>query len=271
MFLVFAGNMLNRGWSFTTPRSTTGMRGSCIIIPCSFNYSTSQPADLRVIWYLFKNNEYPPVFDQRQTVISKFRGITSLIGSVGEGNCSLKIERLEMSHNQDRLYPWVDKNAITSFHTLDSTFYEKTSELIVSGKHLDTFIPPFYQLNPNSQKIYSPNDDICFDFIDRAQEPQLSIMGVPRVGEQGRVSCNVHHTCISAPPTLTLSGISGTDSIMDTLVSDGIWERTVERSWVVKEEDQSVKCTVRYHGGQEATSELRLNVECEYNVRPCFF
>ncbi|XP_045900128.1 uncharacterized protein LOC123967858 isoform X1 [Micropterus dolomieu] len=224
-------NMLNRGWSFTTPRSTTGMRGSCIIIPCSFNYSTSQPADLRVIWYLFKNNEYPPVFDQRQTVISKFRGITSLIGSVEEGNCSLKIERLEMSHNQDRLYPWVDKNDITSFHTLDSTFYEKTSELIVS---------------------------------DRAQEPQLSIMGVPRVGEQGRVSCNVRHTCISAPPTLTLSGISGTDSIMDTLVSDGIWERTVEQSWFVKEEDQSVKCTVRYHGGQEATSELRLNVECPY-------
>lgn len=92
---------------------------------------------------------------------------------------------------------------------------------------------------------------------------------IPTVGEQSRVSCIVRHTCITAPPTLTLSGITGTDSTLDSLVSDGIWERKVDRIWTVKEEDQSVKCTVRFHGGQEATSELRLLVECEYNVRPC--
>lgn len=137
MFPLFTGNMLSRGWSFTTPRSITGMRGSCIIIPCTFNYSISQPADLRVIWYLFQSNGYSPVFDERQNIMSKFNGITSLIGSLGERNCSLKIERLEMSHNQDRLYPWVDKHPITSYQSLDPTFYEKTSQLIVSGKYLD--------------------------------------------------------------------------------------------------------------------------------------
>lgn len=108
----------------------------------------------------------------------------------------------------------------------------------------------------------------CFDFIDHAQEPQLSINGIPRVGEQSRVSCTVRHTCISAPPILALNGRTGADQIMDTLVSDGIWERKVERIWTVEEEEQSVKCTVSYHGGQTATSELRLNVECEYNTRP---
>lgn len=132
-FPLFTGNMLSRGWSFTTPGSITGMRGSCIIVPCSFSYSTSQPANLRVIWYLFQINGYPPVFDERQTVFSKFRGKTSLIGSVTERNCSLKIDRLEMSHNQDRIYPWVDKNPITSYHTVGHTFYDKTSLLIVSG------------------------------------------------------------------------------------------------------------------------------------------
>ncbi|XP_027142177.1 myelin-associated glycoprotein isoform X2 [Larimichthys crocea] len=230
-FPLFTGNMLSRGWSFTTPGSITGMRGSCIIVPCSFSYSTSQPANLRVIWYLFQINGYPPVFDERQTVFSKFRGKTSLIGSVTERNCSLKIDRLEMSHNQDRIYPWVDKNPITSYHTVGHTFYDKTSLLIVS---------------------------------DHAQEPQLSIVGIPRVGEQSQVSCNVRHTCISAPPVLTLNGLSGSDRTVDTLVSDGIWERKVERIWTVKEQDQSVKCTVRYQGGQQATSELKLNVECPY-------
>ncbi|XP_073340707.1 uncharacterized protein [Pagrus major] len=231
IFLRVKRNMLSRGWSFTTPGSITGMRGSCIIIPCSFTYSADRPSDLRVIWYLLQSNRYPPVFDERQSVVGKFIGITSLIGSVGRGNCSLKIERLDMSHNKDRLYPWVDKNPITSYHTMGHTFYDKTTQLIVS---------------------------------DRAQEPQLSTIEILTVGDQSRVSCNVHHTCITAPPILTLSGITGADSTMDNLVSDGIWERKVERTWTVQEEDQRVKCTVRFSGGQEATSELRLHVECPY-------
>ncbi|XP_047453824.1 uncharacterized protein LOC125015854 isoform X3 [Mugil cephalus] len=98
-----------------------------------------------------------------------------------------------------------------------------------------------------------------------AQEPQLSISGIPRVGEQSTVSCSVRHTCLSAPPTLTLNGVTGTDNMVDTLVSDGIWERTLERSWTVEEENQNVKCTVSYPtGGQTAASELPLNVECPY-------
>ncbi|KAK2844400.1 hypothetical protein Q5P01_011059 [Channa striata] len=224
-------SMLSHDWSFTTPGSITGMKGSCVIIPCSFTYVSSQPPNLRVIWYLYQSNEYPAVFDQRKAVIRKFDGKTSLIGSVGERNCSLKIEKLEMSHNQDRLYPWVDVNPITSYHTLDSHMYEKTTQLIVS---------------------------------DQAQQPQLSIVGILRVGEQSKVSCSVQHTCVFAPPTLNLNGISGQDVTVDTLVSDGIWQRTVERTWTVQETDQSVECAVTYSGGQRARSELRLNAECPY-------
>ncbi|XP_030249186.1 uncharacterized protein LOC115567089 isoform X1 [Sparus aurata] len=233
IYLRVKRNMLSRGWSFNTPGSITGMRGSCIIIPCSFTYSTDRPTGLRVIWYLYQSNGYPPVFDTSQSAVGEFRDITSLIGSVDGGNCSLKIQRLDMSHNKDRLYPWVDKNPITSYHTAGHTFYDKTTQLIVS---------------------------------DHAQEPQLSMTEIPTVGEQSRVSCIVRHTCITAPPILTLSGITGTDSTTDSLVFDGIWERKVDRIWTVKEEDQSVKCTVRFHGGQEATSELRLHVECPHET-----
>lgn len=99
--------------------------------------------------------------------------------------------------------------------------------------------------------------------IDHAQEPQLSIAGNPRVGDLSWVYCSARHTCVSAPPTLTINGVHGTDRIVDILVSDGIWERRLERNWTANEEDHSVKCTVSYRGGQRATSELTLNVECE--------
>ncbi|XP_028280942.1 uncharacterized protein LOC114448280 isoform X2 [Parambassis ranga] len=224
--------MLSRGWSFTTPGAITGLKGSCIVIPCNFIYTVSQPANLQVVWYLYQSNGYPAVFNQRdRNVISEFNGLTSLIGNVAEQNCSLKIQGLKMSHNQDRLYPWIDENPITSYYTMGHSFYDKTTQLIVS---------------------------------DHAQEPQLSLISIPRVGEQSTVSCSVRHTCISAPPTLTIEGIHGKDCITDTVVSDGIWERKVERSWTVEEENKSVRCTVSYPSGQRASSDLTLNVECPF-------
>uniref|UniRef100_A0A674P8Y4 Immunoglobulin V-set domain-containing protein n=1 Tax=Takifugu rubripes TaxID=31033 RepID=A0A674P8Y4_TAKRU len=235
-FFFLTGNILSRGWYFTTPDSVTGMRGSCVFIPCRFTYTNSMPADLRVIWYLLQGNQYPPVYDERQNVISKYRGITSLTGSVGEQNCSLKINKLDEIHGQDRLYPWIDKNPITFYHMADHSFYDKTTQIII---------------------------------LDQAPEPQLSTSDTPRVEEETSVVCSVQHTCFSSPPLLTISGILGSDRTSDTSVSDGVWERRVERQWTPKEEDQSVKCTVRYQGGQTATNSTTIHVKSE--VSGCSF
>ncbi|MED6275512.1 hypothetical protein CHARACLAT_027240, partial [Characodon lateralis] len=222
-------NMLNLDWSFTTPRSVTGLKGSCVIIPCKFTYSKTQPDGLQVIWYLYQSNGHPFVFSQKETnILSRYHGITSLTGSVTEKNCSLKIDRLEMFHNQDQLYPWVDKNPITSYHSQGYSFLDKSTQILV---------------------------------LDHAPEPQISIIDVPRVGDQSRISCKVQHRCFSAPPVLSLTGIPGTNRTIDSLVSDGIWERTIERTWKVEESHNQVECTVRYSGGQSAKSELLLHVE----------
>lgn len=77
------------------------------------------------------------------------------------------------------------------------------------------------------------------------------------------VTCSVQHTCESSPATLTISGIGGADETMNTQLHDTMWEKKVERIWTVQEEDQSVECTVRYPGGQESASEVKVNAECK--------
>lgn len=126
--------MLSLDWSFTTPRSITGMRGSCIIIPCQFTYTPNKPEDLRVKWYLLQGTEYQPVHDETKNAITFFGSMTRIVGSVTMGNCSLKIEELKMSHNQQRLYPWVDKNPIESYYNDGQNFIGKTTQLIISGR-----------------------------------------------------------------------------------------------------------------------------------------
>ncbi|KAF3839919.1 hypothetical protein F7725_018636 [Dissostichus mawsoni] len=56
-----------------SPYVITGMKGSCIVIPCTFTYSFSQPADLKVAWYLYQSNGYPSVYEQRRNVINKYQ------------------------------------------------------------------------------------------------------------------------------------------------------------------------------------------------------
>lgn len=115
------------------------------------------------------------------------------------------------------------------------------------------------------QFCYFPSPFLFFILLESAEEPQMSIIGVPTVGEESKVSCTVRHTCFIDPPVLTLSGIPGTDRVTHFQVSDGVWERTVEQTWTVEEQHNSVECNVRYSSGQTARSELKLNVECEYN------
>lgn len=132
--ILIAGNMLSLDWSFTSPRSVTGMRGSCIMIPCQFAYTATKPKDLQVKWYSLQGNGYQPVHDDTKHAGTTFGSITRIVGSVTMGNCSLEIEQLKMSHNQQRLYPWVDKNPINSYHNEGQNLNDKTTQLIVSGR-----------------------------------------------------------------------------------------------------------------------------------------
>lgn len=95
------------------------------------------PAGLRVIWYLFQDNQYSPVFDERLNVISKYRGLTSLTGDFAKQDCSLRIDKLDKIHSQDRLFPWIDKNPITFYHMKDHSFYDKTTQIVILGRYLD--------------------------------------------------------------------------------------------------------------------------------------
>uniref|UniRef100_A0A674PKD0 Immunoglobulin V-set domain-containing protein n=1 Tax=Takifugu rubripes TaxID=31033 RepID=A0A674PKD0_TAKRU len=155
-------NILSRGWYFTTPDSVTGMRGSCVFIPCRFTYTNSMPADLRVIWYLLQGNQYPPVYDERQNVISKYRGITSLTGSVGEQNCSLKINKTLlpfttcetllfskscMSSSDQLLLYLLDQAPEPQLSTSDTPRVEEETSVVCSVQHTCFSSPPLLTIS----------------------------------------------------------------------------------------------------------------------------
>ncbi|XP_060744036.1 uncharacterized protein LOC132857929 [Tachysurus vachellii] len=217
-------------WSFTMPSTISGIRGSCVVIPCNYEFKNVQQSTTNVKWYKLSNTGYSLVYGQpTQNIIQQFQGKTSLFGSSNDKNCSLKIQPLEMPHSQERLFPWMDPKSIESYHS----------------RNFD-------------------HETIALEVTDIAAIPQANLLGTAKVGEQVILSCSVIHTCPPTPPNLSLSISHGTSNLIHSHLYDGKWKATIEMTWILKESDKSVTCTVSYAGGQTSKTEISLNPLCEF-------
>lgn len=111
------------------------MLGSCVIIPCSFDYYRFPPTNPnRVVWYKYARHGYPLVYDNMYTahVIDEFRGRTSRVTTFSGGKeCSLKISRVTWEHDKQRIYPWIDPENVGRG---TYRFFDKTVTIEVTSK-----------------------------------------------------------------------------------------------------------------------------------------
>ncbi|XP_027869359.1 myelin-associated glycoprotein-like isoform X3 [Xiphophorus couchianus] len=82
-------------WTSTSPTSVKGLLGSCVVIPCSFNYPVEgNKYEFTGIW----NNPNGVIFrsGSRQTS-QQYQNRFELVGELKSKNCSLKIDPLQKS------------------------------------------------------------------------------------------------------------------------------------------------------------------------------
>ncbi|KTF81016.1 hypothetical protein cypCar_00038829 [Cyprinus carpio] len=183
------------GWEVRMPKEIHGLRGSCLVIPCSFSYTSYPPKDpRRVVWYQWVSRGYPLVYDplHANDVIDKFKGKTQLYRK--SGDCSLLITRLEQSHSGEKIYAWIDPENV-GWRTY--AFYDVTATVLVDA---------------------SP------------QQPSISMYGGEKMGDAITVECSTFHTCPYSKPTITLNGIAGSDKIKDESIKDGLLKITLTRT-----------------------------------------
>nr|XP_055053798.1 myelin-associated glycoprotein-like [Misgurnus anguillicaudatus] len=220
-------------WEVRMPSEIHGLKGSCLVIPCSYSYTSNPPTNpRRVVWYQWVSSGYPLVYDPQKTkeVISKFRGKTDIYNPTNsDRDCSLLIKSMNPSHNGEKIYTWIDPENIGK-----STykFYDVTSTILVDS-------------NP--------------------QQPIINIYGGLKTGDSITVACYTLHTCPYSKPNIVMKGIEGSDVIDDVRMKNGQWKTTRTRTGVVKAERSDIECTVTHHGGITTRATKSQSAKCVYS------
>ena len=121
-------------WNVYMPSNIRGLVGSCLLIPCTFDYYYNPPRRPdRVAWYQYASYSYPLVckdWDMRDE-IDQFKGKTWTPNSGSGRKCDLLIKPVTWAHHRQKIYPWVDPDYIGKY---THAFWHKTVTIEVVGK-----------------------------------------------------------------------------------------------------------------------------------------
>lgn len=79
------------------PTNVSALKGSCVVIPCEFNFSRfdEYAKDVLGMWQYDNFGKYIN-HPSSSEVVSSFKGRTDLIGDLQKHNCSLKIDAVKV-------------------------------------------------------------------------------------------------------------------------------------------------------------------------------
>ncbi|XP_015224163.2 myelin-associated glycoprotein-like isoform X1 [Lepisosteus oculatus] len=211
-------------WSIETVSEIKSLVGSCVVLPCTFDYEGHDVASFKMSgsWHTeAKDPEYIYHTDIKKIILS-FHGRTKLVGKVGERNCSLEIDKVSVKDKG----PYCFRIEITGVNSY-------------SFMHDCVSIDP--QGSPESPLLFAPK--------------------TAHVGTTYNVSCSARHTCSTHQPSLKWTGISTEHTVYKDL-GQGIWEVLSTGTFTPKSTDNvDLTCTAEFWRGKSETSSVSITVQ----------
>ncbi|CAL8248708.1 unnamed protein product [Lota lota] len=211
-------------WTANIPGSITALNGSCVVIPCSFDYPQFVPkasTEFTGIWF---DQTKQIVYHPNSTKMMKtYQGRVTLLGTISRKNCTMMIDPVRESD-------------IGPFHfRIEITDYDKFS----------------YKEHSVSVTVKPTPEPISMEVDKDLKE-----------GEFGVASCSVVLSCPAAPPTFTWTH-SGYHTSQLLPHENGQWQARSTLGFPLTRNlhNTSLGCMVDYKGGEKSKSSQVLLVK----------
>ncbi|XP_041844835.1 B-cell receptor CD22-like isoform X1 [Melanotaenia boesemani] len=152
-------------WTAQLPSSVKGLPGSCVVIPCSYNYPDTKNtiSEYIEIWWDQKGNI---IFHSKEAKIhQRYQSRVKLVGDPRQKNCSLKIEPLKA----------------------------------------DDTGPFYFRIEIKGYDSYSFKDKVFISMIHKPNPISFSVKEELKVGQSVSAACSVLHSCPASPPLFNWS------------------------------------------------------------------
>ncbi|XP_050786897.1 sialic acid-binding Ig-like lectin 10 [Gopherus flavomarginatus] len=215
-------------WKSSLPGTIRALKGSCVVIPCSFTYPGSRESlggPFSVVWYQYRSWGYPEIYNSKgpASVLAEYQARTQLLGDPEMGNCTLSLSPVR-SEDALSYYVWINPDSVRH------RFYDITVRVEVA---------------------------------DTPDPLMLSDPGVLIEGHRTTITCSIRHTCPSAPPSLGWSPRGGKAVTRQEQLVGGDWRAELELSYTpsYKDHGQYLQCTATFPNQQQARNGLHLQVK----------
>ncbi|CAI5662731.1 unnamed protein product [Oreochromis niloticus] len=202
-------------WTTDVPSSVTGLRGSCVVIPCSYDYPAGEDQKVNVFTGIWKTTERDQVIyhPTESKILEQHRRRTNLVGNIREKNCSLMIQNLQ-EPDGGSFYFRIELKGYANFSYL-------TKKVVIS-------------------------------VTDEPNPISLSMKEEVKEGENVSASCSVSHSCPTYPPDFHWSH-SGERHDQTQKLHEGQWNSTSTLTFRSNRTDHNkpLQCSVTYHGGKQ--------------------
>ncbi|XP_062322630.1 myelin-associated glycoprotein-like isoform X2 [Osmerus eperlanus] len=217
-------------WTATVVKDMTALVSSCVVVPCSFKYpGGSRPSSkLRAIWLIKEKTTGIIYHEDSVKVLDNFKDRTKLLGSLGDGNCTLMMGQVKDRDNG----PFCFRIEIP---TLDQFSYV--------------------------------DQCVRIEMLSEPLKPTLLAPKTATEGEPFTITCSVMHTCPSEWPSLTWSS-RGSTITHHRNHGLGKWETLSTLTLLPQEKDDhsEVSCTVKFHGGKTSSKGFQIFVKRKENI-----
>ncbi|XP_029929258.1 myelin-associated glycoprotein isoform X2 [Myripristis murdjan] len=205
------------------PSSVAGLIGSCVVIPCSFNYPEHENKVTKFTGIWTERTGHIIYHPVQSKVMQQYRDRTVLLGDLSKKDCSLKIDPIQSSDTG-------------TFHfRIEMEGYEKYS----------------YKQSEVSISLTSVPEAATINVKEDVEQ-----------GETVSASCSAFHSCPTNSPVFIWSH-SGKMHVQSKGLDNGQWQVTSSLTFHPTRADHSkpLECTVTYQGGQQMNSSKILNVK----------